>query len=65
MPKMKTNRSASKRFKVTPKGKVMYVHSGKRHNLENMTGKKKRQLGSNDELSPVNTKHVLHLLGRR
>jgi ribosomal protein L35 len=50
---------------VTPKGKVMYVHSGKRHNLENMTGKKKRQLGSNDELDPVNTKHVLRLLGRR
>lgn len=65
MPKMKTNRSAAKRFKVTPKGKVLYVHSGKRHNLENMTGKKKRQLGSLDQLSEANTKHVLHLLGRR
>jgi len=65
MPKMKTNRSASKRFKVTPKGKVMYVHSGKRHNLENMSPKRKRNASSLDRLSEVNTKHVLHLLGRR
>ena len=65
MPKMKTNRAASKRFKVTPKGKVMYVHSGKRHNLESMSPKRKRNASSPDVLSPVNTKHVLHLLGRR
>ncbi len=65
MPKMKTNRSASKRFKVTPTGKVMYVHSGKRHNLEVKSGNKKRHLGTPDELSTANTKHVLHLLGRR
>lgn len=65
MPKMKTNRSASKRFKVTPTGKVMYVHSGKRHNLENMSPKRKRNASSLDQLSEVNTKHVLRLLGRR
>lgn len=65
MPKMKTNRSASKRFRVTPKGKVMYVHSGKRHNLEKMTGKKSRHLRSPDVLSESNTAHVLRLLGRR
>ena len=65
MPKMKTNRSASKRFKVTPKGKVMYVHSGKRHNLESMSPKRKRNASSPDQLSEVNTKHVLRLLGRR
>lgn len=65
MPKMKTNRSATKRFKVTPKGKVMYVHSGKRHNLENMSPKRKRNASSPDELSDVNTKHVLRLLGKR
>lgn len=65
MPKVKTNKSASKRFKVTPKGKVLYVHSGKRHNLENMSPKRKRQASSPNELSEVNTKHVLRLLGRR
>jgi large subunit ribosomal protein L35 len=65
MPKMKTNRSASKRFKVTPKGKVMYVHSGKRHNLENMSPKRKRHASSLDEMSDVNTKHILRMLGKR
>jgi large subunit ribosomal protein L35 len=65
MPKMKTNRSASKRFKVTPTGKVMYVHSGKRHNLESMSPKRKRHAGTPDQLSEVNTKHVLRLLGKR
>jgi len=43
----------------------MYVHSGKRHNLENMSPKRKRKASSLDQLSEVNTKHVLRLLGRR
>lgn len=65
MPKVKTNKSASKRFKVTPKGKVLYVHAGKRHNLENMSPKRKRNAASPDELSESDTKHVLRLLGKR
>lgn len=65
MPKMKTNKSASKRFKVTPKGKVMFVKSGKRHNLENMSPKRKRHASKSQELDPTNAKHVLRLLGKR
>ena len=65
MPKMKTNRAASKRFKVTPTGKVMYVHSGKRHNLESMSPKRKRHASTLDVLDATNTKHVLRLLGKR
>ncbi|ACT69197.1 conserved domain protein [Neorickettsia risticii str. Illinois] len=33
MPKLKTNSSAKKRFKVTSTGKVMVTQSGKRHNM--------------------------------
>jgi large subunit ribosomal protein L35 len=33
MPKVKTNSSAKKRFKITGTGKVVYKHAGKRHNL--------------------------------
>lgn len=33
MPKLKTNSSAKKRFKVTGSGKVMVTQSGKRHNM--------------------------------
>jgi ribosomal protein L35 len=50
MPKMKTNRSASKRFRVTPKGKVMFGAAGLRHNLENMSGKNKRRQGRAHQL---------------
>ncbi|MFT6346387.1 MAG: large subunit ribosomal protein L35, partial [Myxococcota bacterium] len=31
MPKLKTNSSAKKRFKVTATGKIKYKHAGKRH----------------------------------
>ena len=44
MPKMQTTKSASKRFRVTRKGKIMYVHSGLRHNLEHMSAKQKRAI---------------------
>jgi len=44
MPKMKTRRAAAKRFRVTPTGKVAYVHSGLRHNLEQKSGKRKRTI---------------------
>jgi large subunit ribosomal protein L35 len=65
MPKMKTNKSASKRFRVTPGGKVVYVRSGLRHNLQTKSAKRKRQLSKPDTLSPVMKETVLHLLGRK
>lgn len=43
MPKMKTNRGAAKRFKVTKSGKVKYQRAGKRHLLERKSAKRKRQ----------------------
>ena len=65
MPKMKTNKAAKKRFRVTPKGKVMYVHAGLRHNLENMSPKRKRNAGSPDVVSDRSTDEILRLLGKR
>ena len=41
MPKLKTNSSAKKRFKVTGKGKVKYKKVGKQHG---MTKRSKRQI---------------------
>ena len=41
MPKMKTNSSAKKRFKVTGTGKLKRSHAGKRHNLRKKTKKAK------------------------
>ena len=65
MPKMKTHKSASKRFRVTPKGKIMYVHSGLRHNLEHKPGKLKRSSARPASLAEVDRPAILRLLGRR
>jgi len=65
MPKMKTNKSASKRFRVTRKGKVMYVHSGLRHNLEHKSAKQKRAIARPAEMAEVDRPEILRLLGRR
>ena len=44
MPKLKTHKGASKRFKVTAKGKVVREHSFARHILTSKPRKRKRQL---------------------
>jgi large subunit ribosomal protein L35 len=65
MPKMKTNKSASKRFRPTRKGKIMYVHSGLRHNLEHKSGKQKRAIAKPASIAEVDRPAILRLLGRR
>lgn len=44
MPKMKTNASAKKRFKVTGSGKIKRKHAFKRHILTKKSTKRKRNL---------------------
>lgn len=44
MPKMKTKKSLTKRFKVTGTGKVRFTMSGKSHRMVSFTGKRVRQL---------------------
>lgn len=44
MPKIKTNSSAKKRFKVTATGKVKFKQAGKRHNLGRKSQKRIRDL---------------------
>ena len=44
MPKMKTKKSASKRFKVRPGGSIKRGHAFKRHILTKKTTKNKRHL---------------------
>ena len=65
MPKMKTNRSAAKRFRVTKRGKVLFTPAGLRHNLGNMRGKDQRRLARREELAPEQRDEVLRLLGKR
>lgn len=63
MPKMKTNSAASKRVRVTGKGKLMHVGSAMRHNLEHKSARKRRALSADEVLAPAQSKKIKQLLG--
>ncbi len=44
MPKMKTNKGAKKRFKVTATGKVLFRPAGKRHIMSGKSSKRRRHM---------------------
>lgn len=51
MPKMKTNSSVKKRFKITGTGKIMRRKSGLRHILTKKSKDVKKQLGHSAEVA--------------
>ena len=63
MPKIRSNRAAKKRFRVTSSGKIMRNHAYKSHILTKMTRKRKRNLGKSVEISDANLKRVKRMLG--
>jgi large subunit ribosomal protein L35 len=65
MPKMKSRKSATKRFRLTGTGKVKFQRAGMRHNLENMSGKEQRHLSKEATLAPEMVPGVKRLLGKR
>ena len=62
MPKLKTNSSAKKRFKITGSGKVKHKKAGKRHNLSKKSNSRIRNLRKPDILSDANAKGVIKYL---
>jgi large subunit ribosomal protein L35 len=44
MPKLKTNKSVAKRFKVTKKGKIKHTHAYRGHILSKKSRSRKRRL---------------------
>ena len=62
MPKMKTNRGAAKRFRVTGTGKIKYKRSHARHMLTKKSRKRKRQMRGTDIISGPDTKRLHRLL---
>ncbi len=62
MPKVKTNSSAKKRFKVTGSGEITYQKSFKRHILTKKTTKRKRALRKKGIISDANRPFVMRLL---
>ena len=65
MPKVKTNSSAKKRFKVTATGKITHQKSFKRHILTKKTKKRKRSLRKPGLVSKANMDYVKRLLRLR
>jgi large subunit ribosomal protein L35 len=62
MPKMKTRRSAAKRYTLTANGKVRYKKQGLRHILTKKNSKRKRNLRLPAILSSTETKRAKKLL---
>ncbi|WP_018612825.1 50S ribosomal protein L35 [Segetibacter koreensis] len=65
MPKVKTNSSAKKRFKLTGTGEITFQKAFKRHILTKKSKKRKRSLGNKGLVSPANTHFVKRLLGMK
>jgi len=62
MPKLKTNRSAAKRFKKTGTGKIKRGKPLKRHILTKKTAKRKRHLGKSVLVNASDEKRVNRMI---
>ena len=62
MPKLKTNRSAAKRFKRTKTGKIKKRAAGRGHILGKKSRKRKRKLRLNSYLSASDAAKIRRLL---
>ena len=62
MPKVKTNSSAKKRFKVTATGKITHQKSFKRHILTKKSKKRKRNMRKDGEVAKSHMDFVKRLL---
>jgi large subunit ribosomal protein L35 len=62
MPKMKTNRAASKRFKVSGSGRVRRPKGGGQHGMIGKTRTRRRRARDNDMVDSAMEKRVKILL---
>jgi large subunit ribosomal protein L35 len=58
MPKMKTKKTAAKRFKKTATGKLKFSHMGGSHILTNKNRKQKRRLNSQAIIDSADLKRI-------
>ena len=62
MPKIKTNKSAAKRFRVTATGKVLRNKAFSRHLRSAKTSKRRRNLRKAGVADDADTKNILAML---
>jgi large subunit ribosomal protein L35 len=58
MPKMKSNRGAAKRFRITGTGKLRRARSSKSHLLTGKSGKRMRPLRKSILVDPADAKRM-------
>jgi large subunit ribosomal protein L35 len=62
MPKIKTNRAAAKRFKVSASGRVRRSKGGLNHGMQEKSKKRLRRLRKNDMVDKAMAKRVKLML---
>jgi len=62
MPKMKTRRSAAKRFKKTGSGKIKRNKAYFAHILTKKSSKRKRKLGQTGTVAPADEKRIKKMI---
>jgi len=62
MPKMKTNRAAAKRFRVTGTGKIRRGKAGKSHMMRGKPANQLRRLKKHDTVDKADHKRVARLI---
>jgi len=62
MPKLKTNRSAAKRFKLTGSGRIKRSKAYKSHILTKKSAKRKRNLGRTTYISKQEEKVIKKII---
>jgi len=64
MPKLKTRKTVSKRFKVTSTGKLMRRSTGLNHLMRKKSLSRRRRLLKGDELYKGDEKRIRRMLGK-
>ena len=62
MPKLKTNKSAAKRFRITGSGKIKRTKAYKQHILSTKSKKRKRHLRQSSMVSAAESKNIRLLI---
>ncbi|MEO6570040.1 MAG: 50S ribosomal protein L35 [Ilumatobacteraceae bacterium] len=65
MPKMKTSKTAAKRFRKTGTGKLRREQSMRQHLFEKKSSARTRRLEGDRDVHPTDVKKIKRLLGER
>ena len=65
MPKMKTSKTAAKRFKVTGTGRLRREQAMRQHLFEKKSSRRTRRLAGDVDVHPTDVKKIKRLLGAR